>query len=328
MTRPSRRSLRMGTVSNTSPYDALDVDAGIDQARGHAQRARAGRALLEAAGVGDQGDVEGLGDLGLELDPERLEEVEQDLGGRRRRAVHDVDVAEPGVVVVVITSITVTAAATRRDGARAAASSRSRGRAASSRRARPGRRGARGRRRRAAQLARDRRVGIEVGAHLLAQPAQAGRRRDQRADGVAVGVLVGGDDDAVGRAERCDRAREFRVGCPPPRLVHASMIRSPRACRNGAQSPSARAISPSPDSTTGRLCSPSSTPVHVLAAAQPRGSRGDEAGRDREVERLVQPVRERLRRSGCGKNCGRSGRRRGAPGDGGSVGPSSCCIGL
>ena len=88
------------------------------------------------------------------------------------------------------------------------------------------------------QLAGDGRARLEVGAHLLAQLAQAGRRRDERADRIAVGVLVGGDDDPVSRTECCDRSAELRVGCPPLDLVHASMIRSSRGAGAEGRSPS------------------------------------------------------------------------------------------
>ena len=43
--------------------DARHVDAGLDQLGGHQVRARAGVLVHEAAGVGDQPDVERLGDL-------------------------------------------------------------------------------------------------------------------------------------------------------------------------------------------------------------------------------------------------------------------------
>ncbi len=83
-----------------------------------------------------------------------------------------------------------------------------------------------------------------------------------------------------------------------------------RGRRNGASRPRARAISPSIDSTTGSVCSPSSTPCTYLP---PRSHEAAAATRQAAIAKSnasCRPVRERLRRSAWGRTCARSGRRR------------------
>jgi hypothetical protein len=81
--------------------DRVDVGARLDELRGEPQRLRRRVRVLEAPGVGDERDVEGLRDLRRQLDPSSREDVPQDL------AVEDavgrsVAVAEARVVVVVV----------------------------------------------------------------------------------------------------------------------------------------------------------------------------------------------------------------------------------
>ena len=84
------------------PVDRVHVDAGADQVGRHLVRARAGVLVHEPAGVGDQPDVERLGDRLGQLDAEPAHQVPDHLG-RARRVRHDVvDGPEARVVVVVV----------------------------------------------------------------------------------------------------------------------------------------------------------------------------------------------------------------------------------
>ena len=80
----------------------MDVRAGLDELGGHAQRLRRRVGVLETAGVGHDRDVERLGDVGRQLDAQLLEEVAEDLSRRGRRSDDHVDVAEAAVVVVMV----------------------------------------------------------------------------------------------------------------------------------------------------------------------------------------------------------------------------------
>ena len=81
----------------------MDVDAGLDQLGGHHVGARPRVLVHEAAGVGDQPDVQRLGDrLRRPVDAESVHQVPDDLGRARRMRVDEVDRAEAGVVVVVV----------------------------------------------------------------------------------------------------------------------------------------------------------------------------------------------------------------------------------
>ena len=82
--------------------DPVHVRAGLDELGREPQRLRARVRVLEAARVGDDGDVEGLGDLGRQGHAEAADHVAEDLA--RRRGVRDdqVHVPEARVVVVVV----------------------------------------------------------------------------------------------------------------------------------------------------------------------------------------------------------------------------------
>ena len=82
--------------------DALDVRARLDQLGCEAVRLRGRVRVLEPAGVGDEPDVERLGDLGSQRDSERGEQVAHDLGRRGGIGDDEVDGAEAGVVVVMV----------------------------------------------------------------------------------------------------------------------------------------------------------------------------------------------------------------------------------
>ena len=176
--------------------DLVDVGAGLDQPRGEPERVGARRAVLEPAGVGDEADVERLGDLRRDLDAEAVEDPRQDLGGRRRVAVDDVHVAEAAVVVVVVDvdDAARRSTAAPRGSRRAGARCRSRRRAASTPRSSAGSMSrSRPVRVEEADLVRDRRRRLEVHAHLFSELAQTAGRGGHRPDRVAVGVLVGRD---------------------------------------------------------------------------------------------------------------------------------------
>ena len=82
--------------------DAVHVGARLDQLRREPERLRRRVRVLEPSRVGDEPDVERLGDLGRQLHAELPEQVAHDLG--RRRGVGDDQVrrAEPRVVVVMV----------------------------------------------------------------------------------------------------------------------------------------------------------------------------------------------------------------------------------
>ncbi len=82
--------------------DARHVDAGFDQLGGHQVRARPRALVHEAAGVGDQPDVQRLGDRRRRLHAEAVHQVPDDLGRARRVGDDVVERAEARVVVVVV----------------------------------------------------------------------------------------------------------------------------------------------------------------------------------------------------------------------------------
>ena len=62
----------------------MDVDARLDELGRQPQRLRRRVRVLEAARVGDERDVERLGDLRRQRDVELAQEVADDLAGRGR----------------------------------------------------------------------------------------------------------------------------------------------------------------------------------------------------------------------------------------------------
>ena len=84
------------------PMDALRLDARLDQLGRHHVRARRRVLEHELARVGDEPDVERVGDRRRDLGAELLGELVDDLGGARRRRLDEVDGAEAGVVVMVV----------------------------------------------------------------------------------------------------------------------------------------------------------------------------------------------------------------------------------
>ena len=82
--------------------DLVHVRARLDELRRQPQRLRGRVRVLEPPGVGDERDVERLGDVRRQLDAELAQQVADDLAGRRRVRDDEVHVAEARVVVVVI----------------------------------------------------------------------------------------------------------------------------------------------------------------------------------------------------------------------------------
>lgn len=82
--------------------DLVHVDARLDQVGGHQMSTRAGVLVHEAAGVGDQPDVERLGDVDGRLHAQAVHQVPHDFGRAGRLGEDVVDRAELGVVVVVV----------------------------------------------------------------------------------------------------------------------------------------------------------------------------------------------------------------------------------
>ena len=80
----------------------VDVDPGVDQLGGDPVGVGVGVLVHELAGVGDQADVERRGHLRRDLGPQQLRQVVDDLGRAGGVDVDQVDVAEAGVVVVVV----------------------------------------------------------------------------------------------------------------------------------------------------------------------------------------------------------------------------------
>ena len=82
--------------------DGVEIGARVDELGGEPERLRSRVRVLEAAGVGDERDVERLRELRRQRHPELGENIPKHLSGRRRVGDDEVDVAEAGVVVVMV----------------------------------------------------------------------------------------------------------------------------------------------------------------------------------------------------------------------------------
>ena len=85
-----------------APVHLVRLDAGSISSAAICVRLRRGVLVHEAAGVGDEPDVEGVGDLRRDLGVELLAEPPHDLGGAGAVRHHQVHRAEARVVVVVV----------------------------------------------------------------------------------------------------------------------------------------------------------------------------------------------------------------------------------
>ena len=84
------------------PVGVVDVDPGVDQLGRHPVGVGVGVLVHEFAGVGDQPDVERHRHLGVDRHPQHVGDVVDDLGGAGGLRRDQVDVAEARVVVVVV----------------------------------------------------------------------------------------------------------------------------------------------------------------------------------------------------------------------------------
>ena len=82
--------------------NAIDVRPRLDEISRKPKRLRRRLRVLEPAGIGDERDVQRLGDLRREREVELVEHVGEDLAGRGRIRDDEVDVPEARVVVVMV----------------------------------------------------------------------------------------------------------------------------------------------------------------------------------------------------------------------------------
>ncbi len=206
--------------------DVVDVDPGVDQVGRHPMRGRPGVLVHEHAGVGHQADVERGRDLRGDLGAEQPGELEDDLRRARDVGVDQVDGAEAGVVVVVVD--------VDQPGARAlqeldrhpvdVAAVEEDERAVDD---------VGGRlvedllERQEAVLDRQRELLRGQEHHrVLAELLEDVVHRQQRAERVAVRALVGGEQEAVGRAQLVDDEVEIVRGRGGGGLTHIRRLNS------------------------------------------------------------------------------------------------------
>ena len=183
----------------------------LDQLGREPERLRGRVGVLEAAGIGDERDVERLGELRRQLDPEGGDDVAKHFSGRRRLGVDEVEVAEARIVVVVVDVERERRRVQRcRVGAETALVRRVHGHE------RP--LGGIVRelplqllQTEEAVLTGERRGPRQEHDAVLAERRQGDVRREQRAEGVAVGVLVRGDEEALAVADRLDDRPEVSL---------------------------------------------------------------------------------------------------------------------
>jgi hypothetical protein len=183
----------------------VDVDAGLDQVGGHLVRARAGVLVHELARVGDEPDVERLGDRLRRAHAQARHQVPDHLGGAGRLRHDVVDRAEQRVVVVVVDVEDVRALALERVGRVAVdvAAVEEHDRALREI----------GRRLGDEVLDLQERVlvgqrelvGGHVGDRVLAERGQHELHPRERAERVAVGVLVGREQEALRALDRVEQ---------------------------------------------------------------------------------------------------------------------------
>ena len=79
-----REQLQLGELNGLvdALEHAVDVGSGLHELRREPERLRRGVRVLEAAGVGDEGDVERLGDVRGQLDVQFAEEIAKHLARR------------------------------------------------------------------------------------------------------------------------------------------------------------------------------------------------------------------------------------------------------
>ena len=215
----------------------MDVDPAVDQLGRHLVRARAGVLVHEAAGVGHHAHVQRLGDRLRDLHAEPLREVPHHLRRARGVRVHVIQSPEPRVVVVVVDVEDAAARALERGRRRAGDV------AAVQEHHDP--LGQVGRRLGDEPLELDEPVLVRqrelVGGQerhrVLAERGQDVLHGGERADRVAVGPLVRGEQELVVVAQRRERLVAGGSGCrcrrsrvtSRPRARAAPSIRSARS---------------------------------------------------------------------------------------------------
>ena len=80
----------------------MHVDARLDQVGGHQVCARTGVLVHEASRIGDQADIQRLGDIHRGLHPQSVHQVPDDLRGAGSLGNDEVDGAEVRVVVMMV----------------------------------------------------------------------------------------------------------------------------------------------------------------------------------------------------------------------------------
>ena len=188
----------------------MHVGAGLHELRGQAQRLGCRVRVLKAAGVRDERDVERLGDVRGELDVQLVEEVAQHLAGRRSVVDDQIDLAEPRVVVVVVHVDRERHAAEDLGVGDPALVGTVHGEQHAFRdiiRPAPLQLG----QRHEPVLAGERRIAVENHDRVLAELVERELHCQQRAEGVAVGILVRGDQETFVATDRIsDRSQVTR----------------------------------------------------------------------------------------------------------------------
>jgi hypothetical protein len=99
-----REQLQLGELDGLVHLlkDRVDVRARVDELGREPERLRRRVRVLEPARVGDEANVERLGDRRRQRDSELVEQVTDHLGGGRGVRVDQVDVSKAAVVVMVV----------------------------------------------------------------------------------------------------------------------------------------------------------------------------------------------------------------------------------
>jgi hypothetical protein len=215
-----------------APVDLVRLDPGPDQLGRHQMRVRRRVLVHEAAGVGDEPDVERLRHLRRDLRAQLLRDPPHDLGRARGLRIDQVDGPEAGVVVVVVDVDDVGAVVLEevdRHPIDVPAVEEHHHALADVLR----RRGEQALEAHVAVLDRKRElVRRHVHRRVLAELRHEAVHRDQRAERVAVGILVRGQQQLVGLPQLLDHGVELgrnRHSRPSSWSRSSSLIRIPRS---------------------------------------------------------------------------------------------------
>ena len=206
----------MGHVLVDAAVDVVDIDADVDEIGGHQVGGAPGVLVHEAPGVGDEPDVERLGDHPGRRHAELAHEFPHDLRGARRAIGDEVDGPEARVVVMVV-DVEDVQTLLRAERLRGVASEvaaveedeRALGEI-------PGRFGDEVHQRQEGVFLRQREIALgDEHQAVLADRRQDAVHGHQRAQRVAVGVLVGDHHELLGPAQLLEDRAVARPG-----LVH------------------------------------------------------------------------------------------------------------